>query len=99
MMTHRPGCLRALSARGCGDMHRWRLDVTWSAAAPFQATATDANAPSSAASIAGSVAVLGLGLDLTLTPPTGAPGDSFVLTVMNTGATTENCDLIAGGAG
>lgn len=64
---------------------------------PFSVMATDVGAPSSSDTAASDVAVLGQGLVLTLTPPTGAPGDVFDLTVTNTGNTTETFDLAAGG--
>lgn len=65
---------------------------------PFSATATDVAEPSSSDAATSSVTVLGPGLTLSLTPPTGAPGDVFDLTVTNTGNATETFDLVAGGA-
>lgn len=65
---------------------------------PFSATVTDAAEPSSSDTATSDVAVLGPGLTLSLTPPTGAPGDVFDLTVTNTGNATETFDLVAGGA-
>ncbi len=46
---------------------------------------------------AGVVAVLGLGVDVQLNPPTGGPGSVFQMTVKNTGLDTDTFALALGG--
>lgn len=65
----------------------------------FQVTATSRRSAATF-TMAGTLTVAAIGVTVTLTNPTGAPGDTFQMTVTNTGQVTETFNLsVAGPAG
>jgi uncharacterized repeat protein (TIGR01451 family) len=63
----------------------------------FSVTATSKNKPSATGSASGTLNVVGNGVNVSLNPPSGAPGSSFQLTVTNTGQVMDTFDLALGG--
>ena len=63
----------------------------------FSVTATSTTVPSATTTADATITVLGGGVEVTLNPPSGAPGTGFQLTVTNTGQTSDTFDLALGG--
>jgi uncharacterized membrane protein/transglutaminase-like putative cysteine protease len=67
---------------------------------PFLLTATSVADASVAGTASGTLVVLANGVRVSLNPPSGAPGDTFQMTVTNTGTVADTFDLaVAGPAG
>jgi len=64
---------------------------------PFQVIATSTTKSSVTASAEGNLSVASQGVQLSLTPSTGAPGSTFNLKVTNTGSAKDTFDLSLGG--
>ncbi len=64
---------------------------------PFTVTATSTSDASVSATVHGTLTVLSNGVQVTLTPSTGAPGSTFQLKVTNTGTARDTFNLALGG--
>ena len=64
---------------------------------PFSVTATSADVPTVTGTTSGTVTVVQNGVQVMLSPPTGSPGDTFTMTVTNTGSVTDTYDLAPAG--
>lgn len=66
---------------------------------PFQVMAASSTSASVSATTAGTLSVLGLGVEVSLDRTSAAPGTTFQLTVTNTGEVLDTFDLSLGGPG
>ena len=64
---------------------------------PFTVTATSTNDSSASTMTSGTLVVVAGGVQVTLNPPSGAPGSGFQMTVTNTGTTSDTFKLQLGG--
>jgi len=64
---------------------------------PFIVTATSTSDPTVTSTTSGTVTVVQNGVQVMLSPPTGSPGDTFTMTVTNTGSVTDTYDLAPAG--
>ncbi|HXG10326.1 MAG TPA: hypothetical protein VNK04_11225 [Gemmataceae bacterium] len=64
----------------------------------FHVTAVSTTRTSTTDTTDGTLAVLGSGVDVMLSPPSGAPGSTYQLTVTNTGQVADTFDLTLGGS-